>query len=320
MLAIQGCDADRAAQAASGTAHVVTVAEAQAIYRTYVATSDAAAQQGDPVTGLSDVANAQWEILHAQYKALASSSVPVTRYQYGTPDFIVPALSGYPRWFVAAVPRHRVGVSTTTTTLMVFEQAKSSAVWTLVGATALAQGQQLPAITRDSAGYAIPLATFDQDLLLRPDVVGATQAAVVDDGPASPATTVVAAGASTTGLYSEQSAYGSQQAANGLAYSWLMEGAPFPTFALRLTDGGALVLYGLYLNTTNQHHNLVAGAPIPVPADFTPLLAAPTEVANHAVYANWTYEFAAIDPPATTHNGKLTVIAASGGPSYGHAY
>jgi hypothetical protein len=244
----------------------------------------------------------------------------VTRYQYGTPDFIVPALSGYPRWFVVAVPRHPVGVAAATTTLMVFDQAKSSSVWTLDGAAALAPGQPLPAIARDSAGYATPLATYDQDLLLRPDVVAATQAAVVDDGPASAATAVVAAGASTTGLYSQQSAYGRGQAAQGLVYSWLMQGAPFPTFALRLTDGSALVVYGIYLNTTNEHHNLVAGSPIPVPAGFSPLFVPPVEVANHVVYANWTYEFAAIDPPATAHNGKLTVIAASSGPSYGHAY
>ena len=57
----------------------------------------------------------------------------------------------------------------------------------------------------------------------------------------------------------------------------------------------------MYLNTTTEHPNLVPGSPIPVPAAFTPLLAAPTEVGYHAVYANWTYQFAAIDPPATQY-------------------
>ena len=38
------------------------------------------------------------------------------------------------------------------------------------------------------------------------------------------------------------------------------------------------------------------------------------------MYANWTYEFAAIDPPATAHDAKLQVIAAQGGLSYAHAY
>jgi len=57
-----------------------------------------------------------------------------------------------------------------------------------------------------------------------------------------------------------------------------------------------------------------------VPADFGPLLAARTEVGYHAVYANWTFEYVAIDPPLTAHNAKVEVIAADGGPSYGHAY
>ena len=61
----------------------------------------------------------------------------------------------------------------------------------------------------------------------------------------------------------------------------------------------------MYLNTTTEHPNLVSGSPIPVPAAFTPLLAAPSEVGYHAVYANWTYQFAAIDPPASAHGAKI---------------
>ncbi|MGH8922683.1 MAG: hypothetical protein ACRD0H_30815, partial [Actinomycetes bacterium] len=65
---------------------------------------------------------------------------------------------------------------------------------------------------------------------------------------------------------------------------------------------------------------LVAGSPIQVPAAFSPLLAAPTEIGYHAVYATRTYQFAAIDPPSAAHDPKLQVIAAQGAPSYGHAY
>ena len=38
------------------------------------------------------------------------------------------------------------------------------------------------------------------------------------------------------------------------------------------------------------------------------------------MYANWTYQFAAIDPSASAPNAKIDVIAGTGGPSYGHAY
>ncbi len=47
---------------------------------------------------------------------------------------------------------------------------------------------------------------------------------------------------------------------------------------------------------------------------------APTEVGYHAVFANWAYQFAAIDPPATARDAKLEIIGSQSGPSFGHAY
>jgi hypothetical protein len=201
---------------------------------------------------------------------------------------------------------------------MVFAKNAPGLSWTLNGSAVL--DQPLPQLAQDQAGYAVDLTTTDPALLLRPDVVGATQAAVVDAGSAAPAAAVVADGPQTTGFYAAQAARAAAQQDKGLQYQWLMEGAAFPQFELKTADGGALVLYGMYLNTTNQHPNLLSGPPIPVPASFSPLLAAPSEVGYHAVYANWTYEFAAVDPPATATGARLSVIAGSGAPSYGHAY
>jgi len=317
---VQGCDAGPAAQAEPGTGHAVTFAEARSVYQSYLTTSDASARAGDATAGLANVADGEWEIANAQYTALTSTGTAVPRYQYGTPDFYVPAQTGYPRWFMVSVPRRALGAPAPVSTLMVFGRNKAGASWTLDGTTALAPGQQLPAISRGSDGYAVALSTHDQSLLLPPDVVGATQAAVVDDGPASPAAAVVAPGESTTALYAQQSAYSNGQTAKGLEYTWLMLGASFPQFALRTTDGGALVLYGMFLDTTTEHPHLVISTAIPVPPDFTPLLAAPTEVGYHAVFANWTYQFVAIDPPATARNAKLQVIAGTGVPTSGHAY
>ena len=165
------------------------------------------------------------------------------------------------------------------------------------------------------------MSTTDSSLLLRPDVVGATQAAVVDDGPSSPAAAVVAAGPLTTGLHAAQAARAAAEQRRGLQYQWLLQGAPFPQVGLRLADSGsALIIYGMYLNTSNEHPNLVAGSPIPVPAAFTPMLAAPTEVGYHAVFANWAYQFAAIDPPATRARRQAGDHRSQRGPSYGHAY
>ena len=322
LLAVQGCAPATPADADAIThpRHSVSLSTAQAIYRSYLAASDAAAAAGDAEQGLAAVSYAQWAQVKAQYTALATVGTAVPRYRYSQPVFYVPALAHTPRWFVVSASRSTFThgqLGAPVPTLLLFTQVKSTEPWTLSGSAVL--DQPLPAIARDSDGYAIDVTTTDSSLLLRPDVAGATQAAVVDQGPASPAAAVVAAGPRTTGFYAAQSAQAAEQA-KGLRYSWLLQGAAFPQFELRLAGGGALVLYGMYLNTTDEHPNLVAGAPIPVPAAFSPLLVAPTEIGYHAVYANWTYEFAAIDPPATAGHAKLQVIAAEGAPSYGHAY
>ncbi len=322
LLATQGCaPAAPAADAETPAIHSVSLVTAKDVYGSYLAASDAAAAAGDKTGALSIVTAAQWAQVNAQYTALASAGTPVPRYQYGKPTFYVPGLSTYPQWFMVAVPRRtdtggKLGPAVNE--LMVFTRAKNRLLWTLSGTAVLAQ--PLPAIARDSNGYAIDVATTDPSLLLAPDVVGASQAAVVDDGPVSPAAAVVSNGPQTTGLYAAQSAQATAAQAQGLQYQWLLQGAPFPQFQLRLADGGALVLYGMYLDNTYEHPNLKAGAPIPVSPAMSALFAAPTEVGYHAVYANSTYQFAAIDPPATVHDAKLQVIAAQGGLYYAHAY
>jgi hypothetical protein len=320
LLTAQGCAPAPDADALPHASHSVTLEAARDAYQSYLKVSDEAAVQGDKDLALSIVTSAAWAQTKGQYLT-AAAGTPVPRYKYGTPTFYVPALAGYPQWFVAAVPRSTVTggrPGPAVNTLMLFSKDRNSVQWTLSGSAVL--DRPLPAIVRDADGYAAALSTTDPALLLRPDVVGATQAAVVDDGPASPASAVIGGGPHTTGFYAAQAARAAAEQDHGRQYQWLLQGAPYPQIGLRLADGGALVMYGMYLNTSNEHPNLVAGAPIPVPAAFTPLLAAPTEVGYHAVYANWTYQFAAIDPPATARNAKLDIIASQGGPSFGHAF
>jgi hypothetical protein len=84
-------------------------------------------------------------------------------------------------------------------------------------------------------------------------------------------------------------------------------------------SGSALIMYGMYLNTTNEHPNLVAGSPIGVPAEFKPMLAEPTEVGYHAVSPTGRTS----SPRSTRRHrapGKLEVIGSQRGPSFGHAY
>jgi len=307
----------------TGSTHPdMTVADAQAIYQSYLTTSDSAALAGDSVTGLANVTNAAWEAVHAQYTALITTGNPVTRYQYGTPTFYVPIVNNYPHWFLAVVPQRPrdASESDSVTTLMVFSQATKTSTWALAGSTALLPGHALPAIARDARGYATALATYDQSVLLPPDVVGATQASLVDEGPSAEAASVFSGSPQTTGLYARQVAQRKPYAAASLDYTWQMMGADFPVFALRTADGGGLVLYSMYLVTTIAHPLNVSGAPIPIPAATAPQIAIPGEVSKHAVYTEWTYEFATVDPPAAASATKASVTAATGAITFGRAY
>ena len=321
LLSVQGCAPAPDADADTPPAHSVTFAGARIAYQNYLKVSDAAAAKGDVTAALSVVTAAQWAQTKSQYLARALAGTPIPRYRYGTPTFYVPALTGYPQWFVVVAERTTVTggkPGAKASTLMLFDRAEESVAWTLSGTAVL--GRPLPAIARNTDGYAIAVPTSDTTLLLRPDVVGATHAAVVDDGPASPAAAVVAAGPQTTGLYAAQAALAAAEQARGLQYQWLLQGSTGPQTGLRLADGGALILYGMYLNTGTEHPDLVEGAPIPVPAAFTPLLGEPTEIGYHEVLANWAYEFAAVDPPVTARDAKLDIIGWQRGPSLGHAY
>jgi hypothetical protein len=322
-LAAAGCSGSPApAKTAAGTGHALTLAQAQQVYASYVAASTAAAQQGNASHGLSIAGDMQWAILHAQYTALTTTGTPVTQYSYGTPVFYVPALASYPLWFMVAVPvRTSTGgqLGPATTTLMAFQRFDPGRIWTLNGTAAL--DQPLPALARDSAGYATALDDNAPGLLLTPNLVGATQAAVVDEGPTAPAATVIDSGPQTTGMFSTQNAAGTAASAQGLNYQWLLQSAAYAQYELQTASGGALVMYTMYLNTQIEHPgNVSAGAPVPAPADFVPIITTPVKDGIHGVAANWTYEFAAVDPPQTDHGAKAAIIGGNGSPTYGHPY
>lgn len=321
-VVLSGCSAAAApAKTGTGSGHALTLAQAQAVYDSYVADSTAAAKQGDATHGLAMVGDAQWALLRAQYTALATTGVPVTQYRYGAPVFYVPALPAYPLWFVVQVPistEEGGHLGPAVTTLLAFQRYVPSRPWTLDGSVVL--DQPLPAIAHDGGGYATPVSTTGPSLLLPPSLVGPTQAAVVDEGPAAPAAAVLGSGRQTTALYAAQNAQGNAASARGLNYLWLLQAASFAQYELRTADGGVLVLYAMYLNTTTEHPGNLPGSPIPLPAEFAPLITTGTTIGHRGVDANWTYEFVAVDPPATAHGAKVEVIGGSGAPTYGHAY
>lgn len=257
------------------------------------------------------------------------------RYTYSSPTFYLPEAAGYPRFFVASVTRAAHGpkpadgaalvggatVPEDGPALMLFSQAGKGTSWVLASVSALPAGATVPPLARDSSGY-IPIVTpTAAAFLAQPDDVGALQASVVDEGPANPATKVVATGPLTTGMYQ-----GAVNHAAGLTappgdiYQWELQGVNDPEFALRTSGGGALVFYTMTLNTTvavpgyiNKANPIRPGPPIQVPPNIRPLLPKDQPTPRVQLSSTQTLSFAAVDPPQAP--AKIQVIAIGGGPT-----
>jgi hypothetical protein len=339
--------------ASSGAAPAITLPRAREVFDAYVATAARAARAKDKPLALSVVTGVQRAVLAA---VLDSHSVDITGTSssassgaydssllislsyapesYGPPVFYRPEAAGYPRFFVAGVtqtakgstpgrhPTTLIGGATVPadgTALMLFEQASAGASWLLASTSDLAAGEALPKLAQDSAG-AIPVVTPSAAALLaQPDSVGALQAAVVDDGPASAAARAVAAGPLTTGLYA-----GARDHADGLrapagdVYQRELEGSPLPEFALRTADGGALAFYAMSLDETvavpgeiDKADPVRSGPPITIPGSLLPFLPSGQAAPLVQLSSVQTLSFAATDPPAAL--GKIAVIAVGGG-------
>ena len=355
-LAVAGCTSAPAGTAGSSVPGrpAITLAQARQVWDRYVAVSGAQTRTtGDLALALPLETGPQ----HACAAAAASAALDALKQEakaphlsgsgsrellplpappaYAAPAFYLPEQSGYPRFFVVAVtqkltsddssgagaPAPVDGAETRPfgPELMLFEQASAGAPWLLAGTSSLAVGAALPKLARDSAGYIPAVTPSAATLLARPDDIGALQAAVVDDGPASAATRAVADGQLTTGLY--QGARGHAQgltAPRGDVYQWDLEGTSYPEFALRTAAGGALIFYAMALDTTvavpgyiDKADPILSGPPIQVPVDVQRLLPSGQPAPLIELQSEQLLTFAAVDPPST--GGKIQVIAIGGG-------
>lgn len=341
VLAAAGCTSTQASGAGAGTpgaggAPAVTTAQARQVFASYVAAAGRAAAGDDTSLALSNVTAVAKQTVDTELKAAKAGVGGLARYRFGTPTFYLTQPDGYPRWFVASVRRTLVGqpgipggtagvpLPATGQVLMVFGQGSATSPWLLTSSSQLAPGEAVPPLAVNSAGYVatVPLSSGAQ--LARPDVAGPLQAAVVDDGPASAAAKVVAAGLLTTGIYdAARSPVTGLTAPPGDVYQWELEGSGYATYALRTANGGALVFYPMYLNSTVEVPGLLnkgvvsPGPAITVPGYLDFLLTPAAPAPRERLESQDVLSFAAVDPPAGA--GKIQVIAIGGGLDYADA-
>jgi hypothetical protein len=357
-LAAAGCASATAgtgstsANTPARAAAAVTTAQASRAFNTYVAAAAQAAATDDGSLALSVVTGAQRSLVSAgltmdgahpggsgAYSGVLT--LESAAYTYGTPAFYLPEPAGYPRFFVADVTRAVTGINPANgatasiggaevpidgRVLMLFEQSTAAKPWLLASTAQLPAGMTLPPLAADKHGYIPQVPLTSTDLLAQPYASGPLQAAVVDDGPASAAAKAVAAGPLTTALYQaarDRSGTG-LQVPRGDIYQWDMEGTAYPAFALRTANGGALVLYAMYLNSTvavpsyiNKASPIDPGPPIKVPLGLSLLLPSGHAAPRVELEAQDLLSFAAVDPPAGA--AKIQVIAIGGGLNYAAA-
>jgi hypothetical protein len=289
-----------------------------------VTTEKVALVNHDELMALSVLTGSQYSITEAAYYAAWVTGHTMTGLVYGKPTLYVPKLITYPQWFMAAVPEHPATGGAEQTEVLVFDRPDAEVKWALSGSAVLNQGAPALGVAVDSAGYATALATSDPKPKLRPDIVGAMHAAVADDGPSSPAAAAVAAGPETTGLYQVNAALARQAAAHQDVYTWALEGSSYPLFALRRTDGSALVFYTMTLSTATVPvklplpHSTAKLPTIPVPSAYRPLLPVDQPPIQHELAADATLSYVTLDPAASSASGRIQVIGSGGGPTYAH--
>jgi len=329
---------------ATGTA--ITAAAAASAYQRIVPVvlgGGTSALGSAALSSTTDVAHVEVSTagLTARYFNVRRPTAGVMR--LGTPAFYLPESAGYPQWFVAdasvsssnsplaagqkwaAAPGGIQWRSAAGHAVFLFTKASAAASWQLSGLSKLAPGTSLPALATDSSGHVATVSASDSALLAQPSFTGPLQAGVVDDGPGSPSATVVASGPLTTGIYdNERAGLVGLTAPRGDILQWNLEGTNYKQFALRTADGGALVFYAMYLNTTvqtpaslNQSLPLSPGPAIGVSQVLAPLLGRGEPAPRIKLEGQQLLSFAAVDPPA--NGGKIQVIAIGGDWSYASA-
>jgi hypothetical protein len=332
-LAAAGCTSGSASTATGGTgsAPAVTAAQARQAVDSYFATSDKAARTGDEALALSDVTGVAWSQVSYLFKAFRAfrEPPPYPRFIYQAPTLYLPAPAGYPRWFAASVTRtQRPPLPDTAGNIpqpmvLLFTQASATAPWLLASTYNVAGA--LPELAVNKAGQAPEVAMSQTaGLAVRPDVVGPLLAAVVDDGPSSPAARVVSGDPYTMSLYQVGREGNGFTTPRGDVRQWDLDGSDYPQFALRTADGGALIFFAMYLNTTiavpaelNQSAPVIPGPPIKIPDALRAVLPAGTPAPRLKLEEQDLYSFVAVDPPAG--RGKIRVIATGGTLNYAFA-
>lgn len=264
-------------------------------FRTYVVNDDVARAGSDERLALSWAAHGQAQLIAAEFRKAAFTGDPVPRYAYGRPALFVPRLTSYPHWFVVAADRtdRNAAGESRRTALMAFIRGGPGVRWRLSLSTVLAPKAKLPKVALDKEGYADPLPTFDEDLVIQPRGVPAIQATIAEEGPDTVAAKAMKPGPVTTGYYERGRREKREAKRIGVAADSVFVATAFPIFPLRTVNGDGLVLYALSRDTVHFLKDKEKGR-LPIPSEAAHLL--DSMIMGQELHLTETLQFAALDP------------------------
>ncbi|MEV4392218.1 hypothetical protein [Nonomuraea sp. NPDC049607] len=248
------------------------------------------------------VRDGQFALTQAAYESTGDRP---PRYTWGSPTLYVPRFAQGERapWFSALVTRNGQP------TLLTF--AKSGEDWQLSSAAQLLSGQRLPQVELDSDGYAKALTPDDKTVTISPQYMGPVHASVAETGAAGVTAGLLADGQYTTEVAKQIATDREKAKKDGFSYDSIFSADNWPVYALRTSDGGALIQYSLSRNTSTR---TVANNTyiIPVPPEASWAISGSS--VRRSLKLTEVHQYATAVPPLTApaaarviaHDGALT--------------
>ncbi|TNY36922.1 hypothetical protein [Thermomonospora catenispora] len=282
-LVLAGCAAGSDERRA---APALTVREAAAVLQRYIQVKNRmqtdATRSVDGSLLASAETDPQLTMDLAAYRMYRATGHALRPLEYGRPAFLIPRLAGHPRWFAVDVLSWTARRSANGSTervrpvrhAMLFVQQAPQAPWLLAAdplPTGDAQTSPLGAVARDEEGYATAVRLDAPGLAIPPGRIGEAHAAVLTHGTRAPAhhRRALADGPATIRAHRGLQRAVARFRSLGVTLTSSFVPHDVPVYALRTTDGGAVVWYAL-----RQHESYTARTPgrLKVGGDLTGLV------------------------------------------------
>lgn len=236
-------------------------------FQTFVANDDVARASEDERLALGWTSDGQISLTSAEFDRAAAANTPVIRYRYSKVAYYVPRLGPKgAQWFVVSAHRTTLDAKNGQTVLMGFEHKKPTSHWTLSLTAVLDKKAPAPQIYVDPEGYATPLATFDDKLIVQPRIVASMQATLAEEGPSNLSAKYLQDGTHSSDYYRTDQETRKQLKAKGFGYDVTYQATGYPIFPLATANGGGFVLYAMSRNPTITKKSPTKPGRIPIPA------------------------------------------------------